>query len=138
MTQQQSLVTHSTLKRFSRGNFRKITLWCNPWRISCENDIQAWLIFYALLGLSLKCCQEIWVFINLPLLLWYRAPFWVPHWCIHTLNSLIGTHKSSYLLFPFSYKKSHDIKFSFVFPPRRRRCAENTFPLKNHHGIHTS
>lgn len=55
--------------------------------------------------LRLKCCYEICMcdhqIYMLPLM-WSRAPLWLSHWCRilkKTFKSLIGTHKSSYLLF---------------------------------------
>lgn len=107
-----TLARNHPLKSFAQEIFQKITLKLSfslegrlSGRIPCANDIQAWLIFYTLIGLTLEvlsrdaCVHQIYML----LLTWYWAPLWVftlmysPHF-----KSLIGTHKSSYLLFSFS------------------------------------
>lgn len=101
----------ASLRKFSR----KLNSKGDFWRISCANDVQAWLIFYTLIGFRLKCYQELCVFIKFTCFCWRDIEH---HYVDKHFKSLIGTHKSSYLLFPFiSFTlmwKSHDIKISFA------------------------
>lgn len=85
-------------------------------RVSFANDIQAWLIFYTLIGLTLEVLsRDACVFIKFTCFCWRDIESTVTLMYSHILNLSLGLINLHIYCFN-SFAKEH-IKISFLFPP---------------------